>query len=34
MDTSAPRTAEHSQGIYRIDWDVDREVVLAEPFFS
>ena len=28
------KIVEHSQGIYRIDWDVDREVVLAEPFFS
>jgi hypothetical protein len=28
------KIAEHSQGIYRIDWDVDREIVLAEPFFS
>ena len=28
------KIVETSQGIYRIDWDVDREVVLAEPFFS
>ena len=28
------KIVEHSQGIYRIDWDVDREIVLAEPFFS
>jgi alpha-L-rhamnosidase len=28
------KSVEHSQGIYRIDWDVDREIVLAEPFFS
>jgi len=28
------KIVEHSQGIYRIDWDVEREVVLAEPFFS
>jgi alpha-L-rhamnosidase len=28
------KIAEHSQGIYRIDWDVDAEIVLAEPFFS
>jgi hypothetical protein len=28
------KIVEHSLGIYRIDWDVDREVVLAEPFFS
>ena len=25
------KIVEHSQGIYRIDWDVDREIVLAEP---
>ncbi len=25
---------EQSRGIYRIDWDDDREVVRAEPFFS
>src|SRR5215212_98636 len=28
------KIVETSQGIYRIDWDVDREIVLAEPFFS
>jgi Bacterial alpha-L-rhamnosidase 6 hairpin glycosidase domain len=28
------KIVEQSQGIYRIDWDVDREIVLAEPFFS
>jgi alpha-L-rhamnosidase len=28
------KIVEHSQGIYRIDWDVDREIVSAEPFFS
>jgi hypothetical protein len=28
------KIVEHSQGIYRIDWDVNREIVLAEPFFS
>jgi hypothetical protein len=28
------KIVEHSRGIYRIDWDVDREIVLAEPFFS
>jgi hypothetical protein len=28
------KIVEHSQGIYRTDWDVDREIVLAEPFFS
>ena len=28
------KIVEHSQGIYEIDWDVDTEVVLAEPFFS
>jgi alpha-L-rhamnosidase len=28
------KIVEQSQGIYRIDWDADREVVLAEPFFS
>jgi alpha-L-rhamnosidase len=25
---------EQSEGIQRIDWDVDREIVLAEPFYS
>jgi alpha-L-rhamnosidase len=28
------RFAEQSRGILRIDWDVEREIVLAEPFFS
>ncbi len=28
------RFAEVSRGILRIDWDVEREIVLAEPFFS
>jgi hypothetical protein len=28
------KIVETSLGIYRIDWDVDREIVLAEPFFS
>jgi len=28
------KIAEQSHGIYRIDWDVDRAIVLAEPFFS
>jgi alpha-L-rhamnosidase len=28
------KIVEHSQGIYRIDWDVDNEIVIAEPFFS
>jgi hypothetical protein len=28
------KIVEQSQGIYRIDWNVDREIVLAEPFFS
>ena len=28
------KIVEHSQGIYRIDWDVDREIVLAEPFYQ
>jgi hypothetical protein len=28
------KIVEQSLGIYRIDWDVDREIVLAEPFFS
>ncbi|GIE95251.1 alpha-L-rhamnosidase-related protein [Paractinoplanes rishiriensis] len=28
------KIVEHSQGIYRIGWDPDREIVLAEPFFS
>ncbi|MFF5289749.1 alpha-L-rhamnosidase-related protein [Paractinoplanes globisporus] len=28
------KIVEQSQGIYRIDWDVDQEIVLAEPFFS
>ncbi len=28
------RFAEVSRGILRIDWDVQREIVLAEPFFS
>jgi hypothetical protein len=25
---------EQAQGIQRIDWDADRQIVLAEPFFS
>jgi hypothetical protein len=28
------KIVEQSQGIYRIDWDVDHQIVLAEPFFS
>lgn len=28
------KQVEQSQGIYRIDWDAEREVVLAQPFFS
>jgi alpha-L-rhamnosidase len=28
------KIVEHSQGIYRIDWNVNKEIVLAEPFFS
>ena len=28
------RFAEQSRGILRIDWDVEREIVLAQPFFS
>jgi alpha-L-rhamnosidase len=28
------RIVEQSQGIYRIDWDVETEVVSAQPFFS
>ncbi|MEV6304367.1 alpha-L-rhamnosidase N-terminal domain-containing protein [Actinoplanes sp. NPDC051861] len=28
------KIVEHSQGVYRIDWDAEREIVLAEPFFS
>ncbi|HET9872736.1 MAG TPA: hypothetical protein VFP89_09100 [Propionibacteriaceae bacterium] len=28
------KIVETSQGIYRVNWDVDTEVVLAEPFFS
>ncbi len=28
------RFAEHSRGILRIDWDAEREIVLAQPFFS
>lgn len=28
------KMAEQARGIQRVDWDVEREVVLAEPFFS
>ena len=28
------KIVEQSQGIYRIDWDVEKEVVSAQPFFS
>lgn len=28
------KIVEQSLGIYRIDWDVEKEIVLAEPFFS
>jgi alpha-L-rhamnosidase len=28
------KMAEQAQGVQRIDWDADREIVLAEPFFS
>jgi alpha-L-rhamnosidase len=28
------RFAEQSRGILRIDWDVEQEIVLAQPFFS
>jgi alpha-L-rhamnosidase len=30
----AQRFAEQMAGIYRIDWDAEREIVLAEPYFS
>jgi len=28
------RIAEQTKGIYRIDWDVEHEIVMAQPFFS
>lgn len=28
------KIVEQSQGIYRVDWDAGREIVLAQPFFS
>ena len=28
------KIAEQNKGIFRIDWDAEREIVMAEPFFS
>jgi alpha-L-rhamnosidase len=31
---SQEKTQKQIQGIYEIDWDAEREIVLAEPFMS